>query len=424
MLQNIDHELFKIINRNWANPVLDAFFPFWTDIQKSPLFFIFLIVIMTTMVIKKKWKAIFVVVMSALGAFLADGINAKLLKPIFERARPVDTILRIPHQGSFSFPSSHAVDVFFLAMFLGLFFPKLRKTFFSISLLTALSRVYCGVHYPGDIIAGALVGMFLGFIFYKGIDLLMKTKLKALACLVILSFSHLSFAWEYKDPTEGKAFFPWIWEDQFKPTLKNAVDGPSLSILAAGAVSTVVVRQYDSKIYHFSASEGNLLMSHNTAESVGTLGNGMIGVTIAAAQIAFDQENGLKTGQALFLTTISHMSLAAIFQRERPNQKSDFLPFPSSFPSGHSSSAFALAGSMAYSYGWVGAIPGYLFASAISISRIKENRHWASDVVAGGFLGTYWARAAFKKHDLNKETFMVLPMPIFDGMMVSAVKDF
>jgi undecaprenyl-diphosphatase len=424
MLQELDRQLFEMINKGWSHPALDIFFPFWTDIQRNPIFIALIALCLFFLIFKKRWKSLFIIVSCVAGSYLADVINAKILKQIFERPRPVDVILRTAHQGSYSFPSSHAVDVFFITMFLGLFIPRLRIFLFPLATLTALSRVYCGVHYPGDILAGALVGMLLAFIFYKGIIQLMKTKLKFLTCLALLAISSMSFALEIKDPTEGKPFFPWVWEDQLQPTLRNATDGHSVSILLAGTASTVVVHQYDEKIYNFSENGGNLWMSESTAEKFGSLGNGMAGVLIAATQLVFDQENGLRTTQALLLTTVSHISLAAIFQRERPNEKSDFLPFPSSFPSGHASSAFAVAGSLAYSYGWAGAIPGYFFASGIALSRIKENRHWASDVVAGGFLGTFWARAAFKKTEVDKEAFMVIPSPIFDGMMLTALKEF
>lgn len=424
MIEQLDRDLFDLINKGWAHPVLDIFFPFWTDIQRNPIFIILIFLFLLFLISKKQWRSLFIIFTCIAGSYLADVINAKILKEVFERQRPTDVILRSAHQGSYSFPSSHAVDVFFITMFLGLFFPRLRIFLFTLATLTALSRVYCGVHYPGDVLAGALVGMLLAFIFYKGIVQLMKTKLKFLTCLALLTLSSLSFGLEVKDPTAGKPFLPWVWEDQLKPTFKHAADGQSVSLLLAGSASTVVVHQYDSKIYNFSQDGGNLWMNQSTAEKLGTLGNGMAGVLVAATQYVFDQENGLKTTQAILLTTVSHMSLAAIFQRDRPNKRSDFLPFPSSFPSGHTSSAFAVAGSLAYSYGWAGAIPGYFFASGIALSRIKENRHWASDIVAGGFLGTFWARAAFKKTEGDKEAFMVIPTPIFDGMMLTALKEF
>ena len=424
MLQELDRKLFVAVNDGWTHPVLDLFFPLWTDIQKNPVFITLVILCLGFITYKKQWRTIFILMTCVLGSVMADAINGKILKTFFERPRPVAVILRVAEQGSYSFPSGHSVTMFFITTYLALFFPRIRYFVMFLAVLTALSRVYVGVHYPGDVTAGAIVGMLLAFIFYKGINLFMKTKMKSLLSLILVACSFSSFAVEFKDPTNGKPFFPWVWEDQLKPTFKNATDGGSVTLLAAGTVSQVAIHQYDGKIYNFAEDGGNLWMSHSTAEKFGSLGNGVAGVLVAATQLVFDQENGLKTTQAILLTTLSHMSLAGIIQRDRPNKKTDFLPFPSSFPSGHTASAFAVAGSLAYSYGWSGAIPGYFLASGIAVSRIRENRHWASDIVAGGFIGTFWARAAFKKSEVDKEAFMVLPTPVNDGMMLTAMKSF
>jgi hypothetical protein len=249
-------------------------------------------------------------------------------------------------------------------------------------------------------------------------------KLKILF-LIFALFSQSVFALEdFKDPTNGKPFFPWVWEDQLKPTLKKATDGTSVTIAASGAASSLIVHQYDSKVFNYSEAGGNLLMDEKTATALGKLGNGVAGVSVAALQIIFDQKNGLSTARALVLATTSHLAISAVARRNRPRNRTDFLPWASSFPSGHTTSAFALAGSLAYSYGWYGAVPGYLAASAIAISRIRENRHWTSDVVAGMFLGSFWARASFKAEDVNKNAFNFYPSPVDDGLMISATKTF
>ena len=424
MLIQIDYKIFHWINRDWSHPFLDIFFSFWTDFQKTAPFYILIAGVLGYLVFKKRWKNVFIMFACTIGGLLANLINSKILKPFFERPRPVDSILRTAEQGSYSFPSSHALNSFFIATFLCLFFPKLRKYLFPLVSLTALSRVYCGVHYPSDILVGALTGMVLAYLFYLFIKMLM-TKQKYFLTFTMTLFFSLSGHGAVKDPTEGKPFLPWLWEDQFKPTLVKSVDQTGLMILAGGGITSVGVRQYDRKINRYRREGGNLLMGHDEAQAFGKLGNGMAGVAIFGAQYFFDQENGLKTGRAIILTTISHMGIAGIVQRDRPENRTDFLPFPSSFPSGHSSSAFAVAGSMAYSYGWKAGIPAYAIASAIGLSRIKEGRHWASDVVGGAVLGTFWARASFKADEpQNKEAFFIMPMPVYDGMMISALKEF
>ncbi len=422
MLQELDRAIFDFINRDCSHPFLDLFFSFWTDFQKTIVFYILICGLIFWLIYKKKIKEICILATCSIGAFGADAINSKILKPFFMRPRPSDVILRTAEQGSYSFPSSHAVDALFIAAFVGFYFPKTRKILFPLVFLTAISRVYCGVHYPGDILVGSLVGITLGYLFYKLTGLIMSKQKFLLTFSFMLIFSFPSMALE--DPTKGKPFFPWLWEDQFKPTLVKSVDKTGVMILAAGGASVLAVRQYDKKIDRFAKDGGNLWMDHEDATQFGKLGNGVAGVAIFGAQYIFDQENGLKTGRAIILTTLSHMSIAGLVQRNRPDNRTDFLPFPSSFPSGHTASAFAVAGSMAYSYGWKGGVPAYLAASAIAVSRIKERRHWGSDIVGGAILGTFWARASFKADEVDKQAFFVLPVPIYDGMMLSAMKEF
>ena len=109
-----------------------------------------------------------------------------------------------------------------------------------------------------------------------------------------------------------------------------------------------------------------------------------------------DQKNGLKHGRALILTATSHITLAFIARRERPPGRDNYLPFASSWPSGHASSAFATAESLAYAYGWWVGVPANAVAIAIAAGRVSENAHWLSDVVAGAALGIFLG-ARFKQ---------------------------
>lgn len=68
--------------------------------------------------------------------------------------------------------------------------------------------------------------------------------------------------------------------------------------------------------------------------------------------------------------------------RERPNGQDD-----KSFPSGHTSNAFALAAVAESHYGWKLGVPAYLAASLVGASRIQQDKHYLSDVVAGATLG-------------------------------------
>ena len=68
--------------------------------------------------------------------------------------------------------------------------------------------------------------------------------------------------------------------------------------------------------------------------------------------------------------------------RERPDGSSH-----NSFPSGHAADTFAFATALERHLGWKGAVPAYMFASYVAISRLPANRHWFSDAVFGSAVG-------------------------------------
>ncbi len=110
--------------------------------------------------------------------FLTDFCCSQLIRPIFMRLRPVcidNPIHTMVHavegyrQGaSYGFPSCHASNTFGLATLVWLFLRDRRTTIamFSWAVIMCYSRVYLGVHYPGDVTCGALLGFLIGAIMY------------------------------------------------------------------------------------------------------------------------------------------------------------------------------------------------------------------------------------------------------------------
>ncbi len=101
---------------------------------------------------------------AALGAVAAAGIFVTIFKELFDRARPpvagIDAVGVIP--ASASFPSGHSATAFAAAVAVGLFYPRLRRPLLALAAIVALSRVYLGVHYASDVVAGSLLGVLLG----------------------------------------------------------------------------------------------------------------------------------------------------------------------------------------------------------------------------------------------------------------------
>ena len=91
---------------------------------------------------------------------IAD-LLAELGKTIFDRHRPFETQIG-PTSSTHSFPSGHSATAFACATVLASFAPRWRVVLFVLAVLIALSRVYNGLHYPTDVIAGSGLGVVVG----------------------------------------------------------------------------------------------------------------------------------------------------------------------------------------------------------------------------------------------------------------------
>jgi hypothetical protein len=247
--------------------------------------------------------------------------------------------------------------------------------------------------------------------------------MKSILLMLLLISVHAN---AFQDPTKGKPFFPWVWHDQLEPTFEHSLGVGGLSILGAGAVGTIATHQYDSDVQQANARGDHLVINQDAAGVLGTVGGGAVGIGIAVVQLFVDQPNGLKHTRAITLTALSHVTLAFTVRRPRPPGRGDYLPFSSSWPSGHASSAFATAESLAYSYGWWVGVPANVVAIAISTARVSENAHWLSDVVAGAALGIFWAHASNAADELEpaKQTWQLMPVPLEDGLALNLTKRF
>lgn len=121
-------------------------------------------------------KALIVMCLMLVTVSVSDPVCNRIIKPQFHRLRPCDEQVSIDHgrfllgrKNSESFPSSHAMNMFGQAMLLSLLYRRKRVWIitFAFAATIGFSRIYVGVHYPLDVLAGAVFGTCIGlFVFF------------------------------------------------------------------------------------------------------------------------------------------------------------------------------------------------------------------------------------------------------------------
>ncbi len=173
-LQNIldlDKELFLYLNSFYSD--------FWDTIMlmitRKETWFPFYVIILYYIVKNYRSKSVLIIISLVLLIFASDQLSV-LMKESIQRFRPVhepaiqDLVHNVLRKGGlYGFVSSHAANSFAILVFTSRIFKN--KSYFLLLLFWAAlfcySRIYSGVHYPLDILGGAILGGLLGFLFYK-----------------------------------------------------------------------------------------------------------------------------------------------------------------------------------------------------------------------------------------------------------------
>lgn len=166
ILYNIDLQIFYFINHTLSNRLFDKFFPFITEVKHWYLVYLILWLILF---IKGGRIGKITAIAIIFAITVSDQISSHFLKDLFARVRPCNVLpdvnILASCTGSYSFPSSHAVNNFTIALLLLRIYPKLKWILLVSAFLIAFSRPYCGVHYPSDILGGAVIGSTIGYLF-------------------------------------------------------------------------------------------------------------------------------------------------------------------------------------------------------------------------------------------------------------------
>lgn len=175
-------QLFLFLN-GWHSPFFDELMYWFSEkLIWAPLYAVLLLLVWLQY--KKSFWVILPLVI--LLVTLTDQISVVFFKDVFERLRPchepaLEGMVRILNGhcgGSYGFISSHASNTFGVATFVGLLLRQRYQWLLPAMLtwagLVSYSRIYLGVHYPGDIIVGGIVGCLIGLLLIAIFRLILK----------------------------------------------------------------------------------------------------------------------------------------------------------------------------------------------------------------------------------------------------------
>jgi undecaprenyl-diphosphatase len=169
-LAGLDRAVLLAVHHGWRTPAGDAFF-LW--ITQARHFMLPLIALWLGFIVLGGRRGRYLAAALLLALLLTDAICGLVIKPLFHRVRPCFAVegvtALLPQIRSASFPSNHAANTFGAATVL---FAARRRWWalgFLGALAVAVSRVYVGVHYPSDVLAGAAIGSGLGLLAWRAV---------------------------------------------------------------------------------------------------------------------------------------------------------------------------------------------------------------------------------------------------------------
>ncbi len=149
-----DQQLFLFINHLQHNAFFDGVALFLSGIGAAGLVWFVLAIVLFLREERRNHRFFIPVITAGVACGLIVNI---ILKPLIARPRPTDLL------SDFSFPSGHATIAFAMAAVLSSVEPKWKWWFYGLALAISFTRVYLGVHYPLDVVAGALLGWGIGW---------------------------------------------------------------------------------------------------------------------------------------------------------------------------------------------------------------------------------------------------------------------
>lgn len=157
-IRNLDIQWFFFINQSMHNAFFDVVMPIISNAGEDGLIWL-LVALILYICGPKTRRASFLMLFAV---FISFALGEEVLKYIFQRPRPFLSLegvnLLVAPPGSFSFPSGHTANAFAASLVIARKIPRLAWLVLLLAVVIAFSRVYVGVHYPLDLLGGALLG--------------------------------------------------------------------------------------------------------------------------------------------------------------------------------------------------------------------------------------------------------------------------
>jgi membrane-associated phospholipid phosphatase len=194
---------------------------------------------------------------------------------------------------------------------------------------------------------------------------------------------------------------------------KDAFTGANKWIWLVGGTLTLAAFKYDHDIYRFYADKEIEEFPDSVGDSMGT---GVPGAALALLTMGtgwlFNSKGitgaGVAHAEALIATFAYTSILKVAIERDRPpafmndSKETPYTAFNASFPSGHTSTAFATAGSIMASAGPIIGFPFLALAALTGYSRVQQRAHYTGDVIFGATLGYTMGTGFYKHHDKGR----------------------